>query len=521
MYFPKWPLQRLCCDRPELRDKPIAVASRNGARGGPHIVLCSDLASRSGVRAGMPVAEAKAVNPGLFVEVEDPDKDKLALEQLAEWAGRYSPIVGLEEGTEPQSLFLDVTGCAGCFRGEDRLADLATQQPLTLSPRGGEDERWIVRVAIADSVGAAWALAHYGNSPCVIGTRDTEKALFPLPVAALRLPAHVVQALALLGIERVESLAMLPRAGIAARFGSIVLQKLDQAMGRSPEVIAPHLQLSEAEAYYSFDYPTDRVELLHRTLDLLTENIHVILESRNQGARQVECWLYHEVAEPIRLEVSLFRPSRSPLHIGNLLRIRLEQLRLSELVSALRLRVPVAEFLSDNQTEFLDTQKWQDERTLSALIDRLSSRLGPAAVNRAALIPDAQPEYAYRFQPMTQAKVSDQKTTKSRKTRKRANASSESLPRSNLLYRPLRLWPAPQPVQAVSLIPDGPPLRFGWQGEEYRVVHTWGPERIETGWWRGPDIHRDYYVVATHLGTRFWLFRRHEDGRWFLHGSFD
>jgi protein ImuB len=470
----------------------------------------------------MPVAEAKAVNPGLFVEVEDLDKDRLALKQLAEWAGRYSPIVGLEEGTAPESLLLDVTGCASYFRGEDRLVDLATQQPLTFSFRGGEDGRWVVRVAIADSVGAAWALAHYGNTPCVIETGDTEKALFPLPVAALRLPASVVQALALLGIERVESLAMLPRAGITARFGPIVLQKLDQAMGRSPEVITPHLLLSEAEAYYSFDYPTDRVELLHCTLDLLAENIHVILESRNQGARQVECWLYHEAAEPTRLEVSLFRPSRSPLHIGNLLRIRLEQLRLSEPVSALRLRVPVAEFLSDNQTEFLDTQQWQDERTLSALIDRLSSRLGPEAVNRAALIPDAQPEYAYRFQPLTQAKTSDQKTaTKPRKTRKRGNASSEGLPSFRLLYRPLRLWPAPQPVQAVSLVPDGPPLRFGWQGEEYRVVHTWGPERIETGWWRGPDIHRDYYVVATHLGTRFWLFRRHEDGRWFLHGSFD
>jgi protein ImuB len=73
----------------------------------------------------------------------------------------------------------------------------------------------------------------------------------------------------------------------------------------------------------------------------------------------------------------------------------------------------------------------------------------------------------------------------------------------------------------MSLMPDGPPLRFTWEGNEYRVVHSCGPERIETGWWRGPDIHRDYYVVATHLGTRFWLFRRREDDRWFLHGCFD
>ena len=73
----------------------------------------------------------------------------------------------------------------------------------------------------------------------------------------------------------------------------------------------------------------------------------------------------------------------------------------------------------------------------------------------------------------------------------------------------------------MSLVPDGPPLRFRWQGRDYRVVHAWGPERIEAGWWRCRDVQRDYYVAATQLGNRFWLFRRPADNRWFLHGSFD
>src|SRR5262249_6284152 len=156
--------------------------------------------------------------------------------QLAEWAGRYSPIVGLEEGPAPQNLLLDVTGCASCFCGEDRLANLATHEPSKCAPlalRRGEGKVWFARVAIAGSVGAAWALAHYGNTPCVIGAEDAERALFPLPVAALRLPALEIEALAVLGIEQIGSLAALPRAGIAARFSPIVLQKLDQAMGRS------------------------------------------------------------------------------------------------------------------------------------------------------------------------------------------------------------------------------------------------------------------------------------------------
>jgi protein ImuB len=56
---------------------------------------------------------------------------------------------------------------------------------------------------------------------------------------------------------------------------------------------------------------------------------------------------------------------------------------------------------------------------------------------------------------------------------------------------------------------------------EYRVTCSRGPERIETGWWRGQDVRRDYYAVATRAGSRFWIFRRREDSRWFLHGCFD
>jgi protein ImuB len=77
------------------------------------------------------------------------------------------------------------------------------------------------------------------------------------------------------------------------------------------------------------------------------------------------------------------------------------------------------------------------------------------------------------------------------------------------------------PVEALALFPEGPPARFAWQGTEWRVVACSGPERIETGWWRGADVERDYYVVTTQAGSRYWLFRRRGDGRWFLHGCFD
>jgi protein ImuB len=89
------------------------------------------------------------------------------------------------------------------------------------------------------------------------------------------------------------------------------------------------------------------------------------------------------------------------------------------------------------------------------------------------------------------------------------------------LPRPVRLWPRPEPVQVLSVIPDGPPARIDWAGASYRVVRAWGPERIETGWWREDEVRRDYYTAATDHGSRFWVFRRRDDGRWFLHGLFD
>jgi len=80
--------------------------------------------------------------------------------------------------------------------------------------------------------------------------------------------------------------------------------------------------------------------------------------------------------------------------------------------------------------------------------------------------------------------------------------------------------PRPLRLEVVSVAPDGPPVRFRLGGQTHEVVKAHGPERIETAWWRGPTVRRDYYVVDTETGARFWLFRRLRGGGWFLHGLF-
>ncbi len=87
--------------------------------------------------------------------------------------------------------------------------------------------------------------------------------------------------------------------------------------------------------------------------------------------------------------------------------------------------------------------------------------------------------------------------------------------------RPLCLAAWPIPLTVVAVVPDGPLLWFMLGRERRQVVHSWGPERIETGWWRGRGVRRDYYRVETKDGHRHWLFRRRSDGQWFWHGDFD
>ena len=122
------------------------------------------------------------------------------------------------------------------------------------------------------------------------------------------------------------------------------------------------------------------------------------------------------------------------------------------------------------------------------------------------LRPEAQPELSWHYDPLVE--------------RRRRRHAPKALP-TELPPRPLRLLPRPLPLVATSVVPDGPPLRFHYAGQEQQIAQSWGPERIETGWWRGRPVGRDYFRVETAAGCRFWLFRRLRDGKWFLHGMFE
>jgi protein ImuB len=432
-------------------------------------------------------AEALAMLPTLTCVEEDLDADRLALMQLAAWSQQFSPIVGLEDVIAPTCLFIDTTGGAACFGGEEKMLQRACAE--------FRKNGWTVAIALADTIGAAWALSHYSRQGC--------DDFADLPITALRLSERNAALLRQLGIERIEQLESLPRDQVTDRFGSEVSLRLDQAAGRAAEVIVPFHSQPEAAASWAFDDPVERREVVAKVLDLLLERLQAILEKRCCGTRLVECTLEQD-GDPQRFECSLSRPARTAAYLRPLLHLRLQQVRVQAPIRAICLRALVLERIPDEHRSLFDADGAGDEAALAELLDSLVSRLGRDVVTKARSVADPQPELACRFACALEES---------------GEPPVDELP--VFVHRPLRLFARPIAIQVVALAPFGTPQRFCFASVGYAVVHCQGPERIETGWWRCADIGRDYFIVETTEGTRWWIFRRVDDGRWFLHGCFD
>lgn len=475
--------------------EPIALLERWNSS--MRVWRCNTAAVRAGVRIGMSATEARAVLPALHVTPHRCEEDRQILETLADWANCLSPIVQPEP---PDVLLVDVTGCERLFRGESNL--------LRLGIEGLAAKGISARGAIADTLGAAWAVAHAGSTPTVVPPGEATAALAPLPPWALRLSRSDAAALDAVGVRKIETLLHLPRSSILTRLGPEVLRRLDQAIGGGPEWLEPYRPPVEPVSRIRFPGATDRVEVIHEALDRLLAFFCEQLVQRRLGVRHVLWTLYHEQAVPTTLEVHLSAATRMAKHLRSLLLARLDASPLAAPTFAMMLWTRATERMGDAQASLFEFGEAGDVEPVAGLLDRLSNRLGAEAVVRPEPVDDHQPERAYRYVPV----VGEQRAARAGS----ASAATETLPR-----RPLRLLNQPIGVPVMALVPDGPPTWFRWQGSEQTVTHATGPERIETGWWRADDIQRDYFVVSCRTGQEFWLFRDRQTGRWFVHGSFD
>jgi protein ImuB len=462
------------------------------------VVHACGLARSRGAAAGMTLAEARALCPGLTFEEDRPDRDRHALEALGRWMVRFSPTVAME-GVD--AIALDVDGCQRLYGGLDRLAGLVSAGLRRL----GLEHQW----AIAPTLGAAWALASFGSGR-IVEADQLEEALSPLPVAGLRLEAETVSAFHHLGIETIGQLMALPRAALPGRFGLGVLQRLGQALGRVEEPLVALAYRAPIEARLDFEGTVESLEVLWEAFKILIEQVLGQLRQRGYSARRLEAQFVRGDSSILRKTIDLSRPSRDRKVLLDLLRNAMEMMPVEEGVSGVGLSVPLFERSQCRQIGLLDYESQAAESELEHLVERLRVRMGANAVRGVKLVESHLPEKRCVLSPLAMPP--------------QRGITAEASPAPLIQPRPLHLFPTPVEVRCMAAISEGQeglPISFTCRNRTYPLSHVSGPERIAGPWWEGRNKTRDYFDVEDSSGRRFWLFRVGESRRWFLHGIFD
>ncbi|HWF01694.1 MAG TPA: DNA polymerase Y family protein [Caulobacteraceae bacterium] len=483
--------------------RPLALV--RPVRGARRLHAVDEAAARLGLWAGQTAADATALVPDLILLDADPDADAADLKTLCDWCARLSPAVAPDP---PDGLVLEIAGVAHLWGGEGAFLE---RTRAALAAQGVR-----MRLAIASTLGAAWALARYGPDGACIAPGEEAAALAELPVAALRCEPQAAAQLARLGIERIGQLADLPRAQLGRRYGPQILCRLDQALGRLAEAASFARPAEAWRERLAFAEPISAPDDLARASRDVAALLCARLETHGQGARAFELSFHGVDNQARRLAVRLALPGRDAERIARLFAPRLETIDPGFGLEAVSLAADEITPTGPRQKQLAQAGRPDAEDGLAPLVDRLTNRLGEAAVWRAAPFASHLPERASTRRPPLEA----------------AAAGAGAF--ENAEARPLRLLPRPEPVEAVAVAPDDPPRLFRWRGLTRRVRLAEGPERISPEWWRHafePEDpaqaipERDYYRVEDEAGGRFWLFRAGAYGgetppRWWLHGLF-
>ncbi len=475
--------------RPDPLTPPL-VLTRSGA-GGVRLYALDSAAASQGLVPGMTLSDARAAVPDIAARDAEPEADKAALGRLARWCGRWTPWTAARPADPGEdSLLLETTGCERVHGGEAALlADIAAHMArLGLT----------ARIAAAPTIGLAWGAARClpDARPLAIPAADAPGVLARLPVAALRIDPDAAEALDALGLRHAGDLLPLRRADLARRFGVDLVRRLDQARGLEPEALDPVLPAARLRARRRYAEPLTGEDQILRAAGQTAEDLCALLEQEGLGARRVLLGLYRVDGRLLEVRIGAGAPVRDAAHLTRLLAERIARAALDtgfgvEIVEAAAL---TADPLRPAQTDFTEETGGADPDRLA---DRLAARLGEGAVLRAAARASHAPEQASFW-----ARAEDA-------------APAAVRPDSR---RPLLMLERPEPVEAISQLPDGPPRLFVWRRVRHRVARADGPERVAPEWWRGEGaarMTRDYFRVETVEGRRFYLYR---DG---LHGRDD
>jgi len=512
VWLPLWPIERMARAQPSLVPDEAPFALVETGMHGIRITAVNGHAAEHGVRIGQALADARAALPQLLTHPADRRRDRAALLLLARWCGRYGPNRNIsgEDG-----LWIDVTGVAHLYGGETRLLHDLVQR---LSRFG-----LTVRVGLADTLGAAHALARYAPSPAIAPAGSGKTHLSKLPVEALRLAPDTVLLLQRLGLKRIGDLYGLPRAALQRRFRSAkgveaVLTRLDQALGLREEPCRPLVEPPALFVHRAWADPLISAGQLEAETQKLAKDLSVHLAARGLGARRLCLSLYRADGTVAEARAGLSSPSWNAKHMAALIGEKLTALDAGFGIDAMVFAAVQVERPPERQGTISARLSGGVRTEATELVDRLVNRLGSERVSRMAPRASHVPERAISRIPALAGMPE----------------LSWALPTGP--QRPALLLDHPEPIRVLAEVPEGAPARFTWRRVEHRIVRAEGPQRIAPEWWDEIAVKksdtRDYYRIEDEGGAGYWVFREglygrtetiggeDEGPRWFMHGLF-
>ena len=454
---------------------PLAVVGTQGSRS--FVVACNDAAKRRGVKSGMPPAAASALASDLQLVARDYAAEEAALERIAAWAIQFTPAASI---APPAAVLLEIAGSLTLFGGLKALWNAVATGLRSLG--------YTACIACAPTPLAAQWFARAGLA-VRLRHADALNVSFPeLPIEAMELPGNALTLLQNVGAGTIGQLLALPRDGVARRLGQKVLDDLDRARGALPDPRTYFTPPSAFKASQPLPAPAHDAEMLLFAARRMLVELCGYLSATANGAQRLAFSFEHHKREPTRITLSLVAASRDAEHLTNVLRERLARTELPCPATAIALESEILLPLASSNLSLIP-DAGQNEEAAAHLIEKLRARLGDEAVLGVRRFADHRPERAWRA----------------------CEPGSTDAPASPITTRPLWLLAQPRPLSEI----DNAPCYEG------RLSLVAGPERIESGWWDGHDVMRDYFVAANASEAMLWIYReRRSQGRWFLHGFF-
>jgi protein ImuB len=468
-------------------------------RGGKVVCACDAAATAAGIAPGMALNSGLALLPQLQTLARNPQRERELLVAIAEWALRFSPRVSLEP---PDAVLLEVRGSLRLFGGSRRLCERlrAALHAAGLDPQ----------FSLTPTPTASLWMARAGRKNVIREPANLAGRLADLPVHCTRWPERSLETLATMGVRTIGDCLRLPRDGFARRFESRLLDMLDRAVGRRPDPREGFIPREQFAARRDLESEITETTRLDAACAPLLEELCAFLRKRRGSVQALELRLVHREAPATRLRLRFVEPVAEAGRIAELFHERLARIVLRAPVRALRLRSGPLVESREASAELFATDR-QSGAGVPQLVERLRARLGTEAVYGLRLVAEHRPESAWGIAEPALSAPTRRRSRRGKPEREPASAAGG---------KPLWLLAEPQPLEGV----ERPYFEGVLELEQ-------GPERIESGWWDGHEVQRDYYVACNPAGVRLWVFRdrgRARDavradgsaGRWFLHGVF-